>query len=91
MPNIEDPSPGVVTLLTNSTEMMKFLNPNGKVAWFYKSFSCINEPVTSSSGNYSGKNYFDINTNQNYSSGTVNDNYNLMFIVILSLLVLVLN
>ncbi|CAH1760926.1 16685_t:CDS:2 [Entrophospora sp. SA101] len=77
MPNIEDSSPGVVTLLTNSTEMMKFLNPNGKVA-------C-------SSGNYSGKNNFDINTNQNYSSGTVNDNYNLMFIVILSLLVLVLN
>jgi len=39
--------PGVIALATNSSEMMDYLNPNGKIAWYYSPFSCMDEPVTS--------------------------------------------
>ncbi|CAJ0913391.1 5022_t:CDS:1, partial [Entrophospora sp. SA101] len=47
---IKDSSLGVMVVLTNSTEMLKYLNPNGKIAWYYKAYSCMNEkkePVSS--------------------------------------------
>ncbi|CAH1759983.1 12141_t:CDS:2 [Entrophospora sp. SA101] len=62
--DIKDSSLGVMVVLTNSTEMLKYLNPNGKIACNPNEIDVKFQLDINFGGNYSGNSNYDPNKNQ---------------------------